>query len=393
MPESTKKALSWLIAVLGAVSSVVWLGYVGYQIGPNPGAPLSGWLATGGLVLAGIAPLSGSFFALRSPKRAALVFLVPVPFLVIWFLLSGPPPQLATTTTEGTTTNAGAATAIFSLLIFPGLFWLLTGRLGWPSALSRAPRLRGKVVATLLSALSVLAVAVCMDLYSYQMGGCGYSTPPFTKQLFPEQAVFTARVLRAGLLWPSESVAKKWQGSPKKYWALALIQKPFWGLAWWDRKIVVLTLRTIPEDPFQRGETYFVDGRHLPGSLTRFLPVFDTFCSRTKRIKDAEVELRVLHDGPPREGIRIMGRTVRYTGHNLEPVPGIKVAVEGPSGRLIITSDSNGIYDVSGLPPGKYDIGRQLGDGKVYWQHPALLLGREGPTHPGDIRDCTVFVQ
>lgn len=57
----------------------------------------------------------------------------------------------------------------------------------------------------------------------------------------------------------------------------------------------------------------FVDGRRLPGSLTRFLPVYDLNCTRSDLLQDAGIDLRVLHDGPPAQGIRLIGRTLRLT--------------------------------------------------------------------------------
>jgi len=102
-----------------------------------------------------------------------------------------------------------------------------------------------------------------------------------------------------------------------------------------------------------------VDGRRLPGALTRCLPIFETYCTHTASIADAEVDLRVLHDGPPRTGVRIMGQTVRLTSeHRWETVSKGKAVIGGPAGATVVESDEHGVYDVIGLPPGYYEISR-----------------------------------
>ncbi len=208
-----------------------------------------------------------------------------------------------------------------------------------------------------------------------------------------QQAVFTARILGARKLWgPDES---QWSPGWRRYWLLASVQKQFWGLPWWDRKLVILLMSARASGaPPPRDEIDFVDGRRLPGSLTRFLPIYETFCTRTGPLADSEIDLRVLRDGPPRNGIRILGRTDRLTGnypsYRWETAPSMKVAIRGPAGTITAVSDDHGIYDVSGLSPGYYEVGREPAAAVTpSWRDIECHLKIAG----GDIGECKLGVK
>jgi hypothetical protein len=79
---------------------------------------------------------------------------------------------------------------------------------------------------------------------------------------------------------------------------MAVVQKTYWGLPWWDRKLVLLTFFVGGGTGFERGETYFVDGNRESRWLTRRLPIFEIHCTRTVALKYAEIDLRALSDGP-----------------------------------------------------------------------------------------------
>ncbi|HZS26559.1 MAG TPA: hypothetical protein VFB76_04970 [Candidatus Angelobacter sp.] len=72
-------------------------------------------------------------------------------------------------------------------------------------------------------------------------------------------------------------------------------------------------------------------------------------------LKDAAVDLRVLHDGPPRDGVRIIGE-VRRGRYWEKSAAGIRVLISGPHGITTTETDQKGIYDVTGLPAGSYTI-------------------------------------
>lgn len=94
----------------------------------------------------------------------------------------------------------------------------------------------------------------------------------------------------------------------------------------------------------------------MQGLLTQFLPVVKVIpCNRTNLLKYATVDLRVLHDGPPRDGVRIIGE-VRRGRHWEKAAAGIRVLISGPNGMTTTETDKEGIYDVTGLPAGPYTI-------------------------------------
>jgi len=231
--------------------------------------------------------------------------------------------------------------------------------------------------------VSTVAGAVAIDFMTIWSGECHYSPQPFAAQQGSQQAVFTARIIGSRKLWGPDNPIP----SPRRYWAVASVREHFWGLPWWDRRILILVMlnRGIG-NPFPRGETDFIDGRRLPGSLTRFLPIFDTFCTRTDAVANAEVDLRVLREGPPRNGVRILGRTVRLTGDRWDSVPSMKVEIWGPQSNILVTSDQQGVFDVNNLPAGYYEIGRPSADGNPHLQ----LIKCRWKVEVGDIRDCAV---
>lgn len=214
---------------------------------------------------------------------------------------------------------------------------------------------------------------------------------PFTARIGPQQAVFTARILGARKLWgPNES---QWSPGWRRYWLLASVQKHFWGLPWWDHKFVIILMSARGGGvEAHHGEIDFVDGRRLPGSLTRFLPIYETFCTRTGPLADSEVDLRVLRDGPPHEAVRILGRTVRLTGNYPDyrwvTAPSLKVVIRGPAGTTAAESDAHGVYDVNGLPPGSYEVGPETPVGALPNWKDAECHFRQ--VQSGEIRDCWV---
>jgi hypothetical protein len=243
-----------------------------------------------------------------------------------------------------------------------------------------------KVSAVVLFVTLVFFGTIAWELFAPEYFECHQDPQPFTSQKSPQQAVFTARVVATGTLWPMTGNALH-EGSPRSSWALAVVQKKYWGLAWWDQKIVMITLFARGGRRLEREETYFIEGNRSPGWFTRFLPIFEIYCTRTTPLKYAEIDLRALRDGPPKNGVRIMGYTYRRTSGGSEAVPGTSVGITGPTGETIGTSDQQGLYDVTGLPPGSYIVhrtGRQAGS---YWGLPICGFAS---LQPGSIRECGV---
>ena len=387
-----KKGIGWAVALSSILGSCAWLAYVGSSAGPAYGARLAEWMPTLRVLFIGILCLVSTFVALRSRNWFAFLFHAAVSLLGIWFIylsVAGKPEEYGPFSNLPTPSSLVPA---ICLMIIPGVFWYITGRAGWPRLVSNPVPLGIKIGLPFTLLVGTLLGAAIIDVMTIWSGRCHFFEQPFTKPLVPNQTVFTARIFGSGKLWGDSPPSDYW----RRYWSLAWVQKQYWGLPWWDGRLVVLltTTRGIGLPPL-RGETDFVDGRHLPGSLTRLLPIFDTFCTRTGPLADSEVDLRVLRDGPPREGVRILGRTLRPTGdypyHRWETAPSMKVVIRGPAGVTTVESDERGVYDVTGLPPGYYEVSRPpVGGAPPSWRDAEC---RWSKVDSGDVRDCAVAIR
>jgi hypothetical protein len=127
--------------------------------------------------------------------------------------------------------------------------------------------------------------------------------------------------------------------------------------------------------------------------LTRLLPIFEVHCTRTGALKYAEVDLRALRDGPPKNGIRITGYTYRRISANVwKDVPNTQVGISGPSGETVVTSDPNGLFDIGGLPPGAYDVHRIARKTGPYSALPICSWEGFQSLKAGDVRECDVYI-
>jgi hypothetical protein len=137
-----------------------------------------------------------------------------------------------------------------------------------------------------------------------------------------------------------------------KGFAIARVQEHFWGLPWWCQKYVLLWR------PAQwKGETYFYDGGRPYGLVTHFLPIVSyNPCGPTSLVSDAEIDLRVLRDGPSQSSGRIFGHIYHPVDGPWQGVSGIKVTIIGPSGNIVTATDRKGLFDAPALPPGEYSV-------------------------------------
>jgi hypothetical protein len=392
-----RKAISWAVVLLSVLGSCWWIAEISYAPGPAFEAGLSQWVPVFKRLSIAVLCLAISYIALRYRGWWASLFYAAVALLGTWLAFWGVPDKPEDWHRYQGMAFPGVMLSqpspllpAIGLLIIPGVFWYVTARSGWPALISK-PIALTKVSAVLVSLLVATAAgAAALDFRIIWSGECHYSVQPFTARLGPQQTVFTARTLGARKLWgPDES---QWSPGWRRYWLLASVQKQFWGLPWWDRKFVILLMSARGSGaPPPQDEVDFVDGRRLPGALTRFLPIYETFCTRTGSLADSEADLRVLRDGPPRGGIRIIGRTIRLAGsypdYRWVTAPLMKVAITGPAGTEIAESDAHGVYDVSGLPPGYYQVGREPAPGVLpSWRDGCRL----DQVQSGEIRDCTV---
>lgn len=204
---------------------------------------------------------------------------------------------------------------------------------------------------SLFAALVLALIAVATYETVTHLGGstidCGVP-PPYIKPSFPNQALFTAHVLYVGHVESEYAVQVGHRFGP---WALAHVKHRYWGLPWWSSMFVVLA-----PGWYQQGEDYFVDGT-FPGD-SRFIPFVSAGpCRRTRPLSEAVVDTRVLAAGPPRDGVRIIGRSYRRGSNTaFEPAPGMRLQISGPNGAVFVTSDAEAVYDLTGVPAGRYGI-------------------------------------
>ena len=360
-----KLSISWLIVALGCLLGLVALVALGMvHVWPDrPPAPA--WVGITGIALEGLTFLIGSLVALRNRRLAGVIFLSVMPVAALCFAYPG---VLVWRDGEG----------LFPLLawwgpfLLVGLFWWRTGKHGWPSLVqARSWSLRKRAAALAATCVTILFLDVALTVIFIGLGSSLFSgdcsgRPPFLHPLFPNHAVFTARVVFAArslnaLTDEDDFLRPPGPDRAVGDWAIGIVEERFWGMPLWTH-FVQLTNHV-----YWEGETYFVDGFRYEGFLTRFLPIVEGGaggCTRTMPVQDAVVDLRLLRTPPPPGSARVMGY-VRgpeiFTPGNVRPrkpafVAGATLDVTGASWSGRITTDSGGLYQLDGLAPGDYTL-------------------------------------
>jgi hypothetical protein len=288
-------------------------------------------------VVLGLAPVLAACMATRNPRSASRVALCVTPSAV--FLNRLPlysfyfPLRLIV--------------AMMTTLV-PGLFWLIAARRNWPLPLSRElfprrPFLRLLAVISLM--LIVLAGSVVLSLtlpWWPPIGDCN-GGPLLDENGKTEGIDFTATILLVG---------------PETHhgyslFSVARVDQRFSDSIWRVPNVVILRDFFHSTD---RGEHFFVEGKRSRAPFTRFLPVVERVeCGHSKRASSAVAELRTLHDGAPRNGVRVIG-AVFTSWRKPQPSSGIEVLIKGPSGATTVVTDDAGVYDIVGLPFGRYTV-------------------------------------
>jgi hypothetical protein len=187
----------------------------------------------------------------------------------------------------------------------------------------------------------------------------------------PRFTDFTAKVLIVG--------PETWNGY--SLWALARValarvEKRFSVKPWLGSDLVILRGAFKRED---NGRRYFMEGLRRSSAFAWVLPIITpTHCSHTSRLDRAGVDVRLLVDGRPQFGARLIGVV---SGCRLQdPRPGVSIRVDGPASSFRLVTDSVGIFDASELPPGPYTLhlpdgtssSVQLSEGNI--ETPALCV-------------------
>ncbi|MGO9864285.1 MAG: carboxypeptidase-like regulatory domain-containing protein [Terriglobales bacterium] len=339
-----KYSLSCAVVLIGLL-----LGTIGVAV--VAGMPVfSGhieWDRIAGFSLFGFISLLASLVAVTSPRKAGILFLVAVPVMggcFAWWQRLGPfdvsvlLPRLIV---------VFAGTSIF--FIVPAAFWLITSRFGWPPIVSARFTAGRRILPALTIFLLFLMFAIIGTITSLFLppffgGNCYKQTPTVSVQRFPGQIVLAGKIVMVGPVDSSQLAS----------WSLIHIHRRFWGWPSWAPDFVIL------QDLFkktEKGDEYFVDARRSSGLLTHFLPIIEIYpCCHTQRLDRATADIRALQDGPPKSGVRIIGRVYTDMYVTSEPARGANVLVAGPGGKTSTTTDQEGIYDLSGLPAGHYSV-------------------------------------
>jgi hypothetical protein len=313
-------------------------------------------------LVVGAAPILSSLVATRNPRGAARILWVsPLALLLL--------PRISLGLRLDIAVLLGATVA-------PGLFWHFVSRRNWPLPLRHPvlpdrPRLKIVLVFGLLCSFLVSSVFLSLFLPWWSPIGDCNGGPLLNEQGAPRNIVFTARILFVG---PSS-----FYGS--SLWSIARVEQRFSDAPWSVAGLVVLRDFFRPDNRF---EHFFIEGQGSRGVFTRFLPIIERVeCGHSRRLSDAIVSLRILHDGAPRTGIRIIGRVYTSWREHPAPTPRIKVLIKGPSGSTVTVTDADGIYDVTGLPPGQYTV--ELSTTK--W-HPVCKVNLESTA----VSECNLFL-
>ena len=378
IPVLLQRMLNWFVIFVGIVIGITGLVLLGFLAdrGVDPLLEL--------FIVPVSFPLFSSVVAVLNRKRAAFLLLVPAPAMGAFVVAGlGLRSWLAH--------DAAASDILIALivvLVIPiglGLFWLGTHRFGWSPVLQAGPVSPKRKMATILLGCLGLILFVSLGVFTlavqpYFIGDCSGYDPPFVRPRSANHAVFIGKVIYVG---NSRYRAGRKLGA----WAIVRVEQRFWGLSRWNRRYLVLT-----QGVFESGQEYFISGNRRDGLLTGFLIVEAELCRPPAPLKDAEAELCILQDGPPKNGVRIIGRVTHYLmpDYSTEGLPGINVVIVGPGGSVITTTDRHGIYDVTGLPPGRYSIRTDTSNGKSQ-QYDTCGLSSENPTlAAGDVWGCTI---
>jgi hypothetical protein len=88
--------------------------------------------------------------------------------------------------------------------------------------------------------------------------------------------------------------------------------------------------------------------------------------------------------------VRVIGRAVRSDNYR-EVIPGVRVIITGPEGSVTTATDQEGIYDVTGLPPGSYKVRADVYRERLQ-EYPSCRERGGLDLKPGDVSGCTLRI-
>jgi hypothetical protein len=387
-----KNPLSWVVVGLGLAIGIYSLGALAVAAPPyfyDPMPWFFEWSELIGIALLSIESFAGSLIAIHSRKRAGIFFLLSMPLTVFCIVYRS---ARIVTGVTGIRSPSSVSDLVLSLVfalgifLFFGLFWLMTYRRRWPELVAAHPQtFRAKMARVVIACLVVLAAIVpvgmaCVTLRMSNLGGhCGRSQP-FIKPRSEHHAAFIVRVISVGLSPRAWFYTRFGQGAIREHrvgeWAIGIVQERFWGVPSSWPHLVMLT-----DNVYWPGETYFIDGERESTLVSHFIPVVSAqyACSRTKPIRMAALDLRILRH-PPSKGATIIGyvrQAEPYHGILARPwtpsyLSGAQVEVSGPGRKTTLTTDASGIYQLGDLAAGDYTVQLLVPDGETVARVPVV---------------------
>jgi hypothetical protein len=340
-PGWMQRIVGWLVVLLGVLFSMLIVAVTGGTM-----VGLKDWAAIAAVLLMGFAPMLAALVAVRNPRMAARVDLCVAPLTLLLVLLLG----------RSFGGLIGAVEVFSGAIAIPGFFWLFAARRNWPVLVPgvHSPRKnvsRGFRVAGLFCALVLIATAGSFLLPWWAPVGDCSGRPILDEQGEPRFVDFTARLVFVGPGTFPPGRDTKWS-----LWSIARVEEQFSGKHSRLPRYIVLR-GFFPRSA--KNQFLFVEGYHSRFAITQLLPVIEPLpCGHTGRLDGALIPLRILRDGAPRDGVRLIGSVFRgRSGQGPStPVAGAKALIKGPLGDLVALTDAQGIYDKTGLPPGHYRV-------------------------------------
>jgi hypothetical protein len=344
-----RRIVSWFVVIEGLLLSTLVIAVIGGE--PPWMAAMPGVIL--GMVVGGLVPLVASLVATCNLRVAARIdlWVAPIAFLFVLALHGG--------FGWGFAGIPRSVAAFAGAVVVPGFFYRWAARRNWPPPLANSHLLRRPRLAVAIGAsFGCVLVAVTAGVGSLSVpwfsgiDDCN-GRPLVDEKGMPSNIDFTAKAVFVG---------------PRTYdgyslWAIARVEERFPGVQWRVPNLIILRGGFQSRD---MGQEYFVEGARGGSISSRLLPViYPVACGHSRRLQSAAVELRILRERPPKLGPRLIGcvyRERRVNPTSPTPVPGASVSIEGPSGRIVILTDAEGIYDAAGLTPGEYTVRLASGD-------------------------------
>ena len=134
---------------------------------------------------------------------------------------------------------------------------------------------------------------------------------------------------------------------------IAEVRENFQGLRPGTKRVLIAHWGFLHSE-IKSGKTYYVEGRFEDTWLSRFLPVVNVaFCSRSSLVNEAALDLRILRSSASPNTVRVVGQLRARDNH---PKSGATISIKEATGDVTVATDSEGIFELTGLPPGHYEV-------------------------------------